>query len=105
MQYFVLKEHHVCLRLLEESFDLCGVDFLTSPLPHYSGNFWWARAAYYLKLPALIGDEYLAPEMYVASGYPRHAALWESENNMYMIEYPPKRYVDTAGIALKWQNI
>lgn len=105
MQYFVLKQHHACRRLLSEGFDLCGVDFNTVPHGHYSGNFWWATASYYLTLPDLIGEEYYEPEMYVASGNPRHAVLWAGNNNMYMHEYPPARYVDTAATALRWQDI
>ena len=105
MQYFVLKQHHACRRLLSEGFDVCGVDFKSIPHEHYSGNFWWATASYYLTLPELIGEEYYEPEMYVASGNPRHAALWAGNNNMYMHEYPPARYVDTADTALRWQDI
>ena len=42
--------------------------------------------------------------MYVASGNPRHTALRAGNNNMYMHEYPPARYVDTAATALRWQE-
>jgi hypothetical protein len=105
MQYFVVKQHQACRQLLSEGFDVCGVDYSTLPHGHYSGNFWWATASYYLTLPDLIGEEYLEPEMYVASGNPRHAVLWVGNNNMYGHEYPPVRYVDTADTALKWQGM
>ena len=104
MMYFVVRQHAVCLRLLSRDFDVCGVDFHTEVSPHFSGNFFWANADYYLTLPDHIGTAYLDPEMYVASGSPRHAALWEANSNFYDFEYPPLRYVDSAQIALAWQG-
>ena len=112
MMYFLIKQYPVCLRLLHSGdFDLCGVDFHTFPEPHFSGNFWWASAKYYLTLPSSIAYNdsdpflYLAPEMYVGSGGPRVAKLWEANSNFHDNEYPPIRFVDIAGKALAWQGM
>ena len=37
--------------------------------------FFWTTAEHYLSLPDHIRTGYLDPEMYVASGSPRHVAL------------------------------
>ena len=104
MMFFLVKRYEVCMRLLSRDFDVCGVDFHTEHSPHFSGNFWWATADYYLSLPETIGNDYLDPEMYLALGSPRHAALWEANSNFYLYEYPPLRFVDTARFALAWQE-
>ena len=111
MHYFVVKHFPVCLALIEEHFDTCGVDYHFAaqekpwiPSEHYSGNFWWARAAYFLSLPESIGDQYLDPEMYIGSGSPRYVALWESNVDMYSTEFSPLEFVDTAAIAVEMPN-
>ena len=111
MHFFIVKHYRVCLRLMEEHFDLCGVDYLFPdpetpyiPSEHYTGNFWWARASYYLSLPESVGPEYLDPEMYVGLAKPRYAALWASHVIFYGTEYPPQRFVDSAATALTVPN-
>ena len=104
MMFFLVKRYEVCMRLLSRDFDVCGVDFHTEVSPHFSGNFWWSTADYYLSLPETIGNAYLDPEMYLASGSPRHAALWEANSNFHRKEYPPLRFVDTAEFAFAWQE-
>lgn len=59
LQYFLLREHERCIELLEQ-YDTVGVDWNEARLAdgvrrHYSGNFWWARADYYLRLDPNIG--------------------------------------------------
>lgn len=59
VQYFLLREHERCIELLAR-YDSVGVDWNEARLSdgvrrHYSGNFWWARADYYLRLDAKIG--------------------------------------------------
>ena len=107
MHYFIVKHYPVCIGLIKEHFDVCGVDYHFPdpekpwiPSEHYSGNFWWARASYYLSLPESIGAEYLDPEMYIGLKKPRHVALWDSNTEMYSTEYPPLEFVDTAAAAL-----
>ena len=113
MMYFLVKRYPLCLRLLSKDFDICGVDFISTlwkldtkvDAPHFSGNFFWATAEYYLSLPNYIGEGYLDPELYVSSGSPRHVALWDAHVNFHTSEYPPLRFVDTARIASAWQGI
>ena len=57
MMYFLVRRYPLCLRLLSKDFDICGVDFISTlwkldakvDAPHFSGNFFWATADYYLR--------------------------------------------------------
>ena len=106
MQYFLVKHYAVCLGLLKGQFDTCGVEYrFPDPLKpkitgHYSGNFWWARASYFMSLPESIGAEYTDPEMYIGLQNPRFVALWESNTLLYSVQYPPSEFVDVAATAL-----
>ena len=37
----------------EVCYDVCGVDWRTDPVPHFSGNFWWANSDYLKTLPKI----------------------------------------------------
>ena len=50
MLHFLVDRHEEALSHLNEC-DVCGVDWRRSPVPHFSGNFWWARSEYISKLP------------------------------------------------------
>lgn len=52
LSYFNIICYEECIKSLD-SYDTCGVDFRTSPVPHYSGNFWWANSNYIKKLPKI----------------------------------------------------
>ena len=104
MQWHLIKHAHRCLELLEAGHDVVGVIyFQTDPAsrvrPHFSGNFWWARASYVLQLNDTVGHGYLEPEFYIMSGSPRYESLWQSDNDIYLSEYPPRLYLD-RGSAL-----
>lgn len=45
MEYFLIENYSMCIDFLE-TFDTIGVDYLPAPMPHYSGNFWWATGRY-----------------------------------------------------------
>ena len=47
------------------SHDTYGCELSTNPVPHYSGNFWWANSQYIRTLPSKIGDEYYDPEFWL----------------------------------------
>ena len=47
MLYFLIDND--CVKLLEKH-DIVGCNYLENPHPHFSGNFWWARASYVNKL-------------------------------------------------------
>ena len=43
-----------------DSHDAAGVNYSLWPWPHFSGNFWWAKAKYIAKLPHPTESDYLA---------------------------------------------
>ena len=51
LTYFVVTQFEECLKALDDGYDVCGVDWRTDPIPHYSGNFWWSNSNYLKTLP------------------------------------------------------
>ena len=100
MEYFLIKEHRLCLHLLEEH-DTIGVNFRDAPANHYSGNFWWSRGDYFSTLQADNMDEgYLGPEFFLlnstaneSDGHNGHA-LWDTSHDWYASSFFPNEYVD-----------
>ena len=45
MEYYVIDKWKQCLHHLDE-YNCVGVKVRQKPLPHFSGNFWWANADY-----------------------------------------------------------
>ena len=45
MEYFVIDKWQQCLAHLDD-YNCVGVKIREKPLPHFSGNFWWANADY-----------------------------------------------------------
>jgi len=66
LNIYTLFRHELNVNLLNY-YDAVGCNLSLYPKPHFSGNFWWARSEYLMKLKEPIGSAYLAPEMYVCS--------------------------------------
>lgn len=73
LEYILIGKHEKCIEKLNE-YDVVGTNYISriDNEPHYSGNFWWANAKYYLTLPHTIGDKYLDPEFYIGLNYPKY---------------------------------
>lgn len=109
MTHFVITRHQDCLDALADH-DVCGVNWHTSPWPHFSGNFWWARSSYIRTLPAV---DSLPFEKLVGDHEPRHncerwigvspavrvKCFFESGLKHYTQRFPAERYVSSAGDA------
>jgi len=93
MEYHLIYRHEECLEKLKEH-DVIGVNRLLTPSPHFSGNFWWAKASYVLSLPETIGGNYLDPEQYVLSQECWTFCMYESETNHYENRFPISIYYD-----------
>lgn len=51
--------------------DVVGINYMTYPLPHFSGNFWWTKSDYISRSPVTFNyKDYLEPEMYICSSRP-----------------------------------
>ncbi len=100
MEYHLIKHYQLCLEVLHQA-DVVGLDFYEKSLPHFSGNFWWARGDHLLKLTEYAnekGDKYAYTETWVCGGHdgltPRLAQLAHSRNDHYTTAFPPILYVD-----------
>jgi len=49
MEWAVIENHEKCLEELKTN-DTVGVNWTDWPMPHYSGNYWWANSDYLRKL-------------------------------------------------------
>lgn len=93
MTRHVVGDWDSCLRLLEDGHDTVGCHWLTPERHHrppthpvvspfYGGNFWWARASYIRRLPAVATSDRFAAEQWIGLGNPRAADLlpgWPKE--------------------------
>jgi hypothetical protein len=92
LDYVVLEQWQHCVNKLD-LYDCAATEWLDHTLydgknnfdPHYSGNFWWARASYVAKLdPRLLyGSNYTQCEKWISTGSPTHYSLWSSGRNCY----------------------
>lgn len=72
MDYWIIERWQDCVAKLDEGYDTAGVNFAEQPWPHYSGNFWWARASYLRRLPELVHPAQTAwgtPSPYTGARY------------------------------------
>lgn len=102
MEYFLYYHHEECLKLLN-TYDTVGLNYKKKPQPHYSGNFWWTKASYYLTLPPKIGPDYYDPEMYLMLKHPKYKVVHntdfilhpnEGDNRHEFEEYGMRYYID-----------
>ena len=73
--------------------NVCGCNFRDTPLPHFSGNFWWATSDYIKTLPKSIGSRYLDPEMWLFRRNPTYRCLHDSKLLHYDSPYKPHNYI------------
>ena len=94
MTYFNVNQYQKCFDMLDE-YDSCGVDLVSEPATHYSGNFWWANSSYIKQLPTI--DEIKFPkippilsirhncEFWIGMGNGKLKSLWNSYINVYEV--------------------
>jgi hypothetical protein len=95
MEYFLIYNYKNCLKELDE-YDTVGINHYGN---HYSGNFWWTKGSYYLKLSNQIEKYYTAPENYICTKKPKYKNLYSTKlegsghyRNLYSID----NYIDTT---------
>ena len=62
--YFTINLWKLNMILLKY-YSCVGINLMSHPLPHFSGNNWWATGTHLHNLKEPIGDKYLDPEMYL----------------------------------------
>lgn len=93
LEYFNIDKWRDCVTALTQgNHQVCGVNWQGDPQPHFSGNFWWARASYVTTLPRFIASDYYAPEFWIGQGLPRWHSFHQSGINHYQSPYPESCY-------------
>ena len=74
MEYYLIYKYEMCIGKLIQGYHTVGANLQYEPSPHYSGNFWWCKAEYFLSLDtknmerSFYGSTYLACEMFLLCG-------------------------------------
>lgn len=90
MAHFLLEKHQEATEWLKKGASCVGVNYRDHPGKHFSGNFWWTRAAYVRTL----AEPVEAPEFWVCSGkFSSLRSLHESGLNHFFHRYQRERYV------------
>ena len=86
LNFYSLSKPNININLLNY-YDAVGCSLSAYPKLHFSGNFWWARSDYAVKLIEPIRNTYLAPEMYICSGEGgKFISLCQTTNNSELSE-------------------
>lgn len=104
MTYFLVDNYAKCSEVLDSN-DACGVDLVSEPARHFSGNFWWARGDYINSLPRIKeisaedADAILSlrhnAEFWIGMGDGKLVSLWNSGIDVYkrhLIRYKSSNY-------------
>ncbi len=93
LEYFVIERYQNCLEALE-TVSVCGANWALAPLPHFSGNFWWARSDYIRTLPEPVWREQrIAAELWLGTRNPTVMNLFSSNVDHYNERFPRERYI------------
>lgn len=104
MLYFLVEKWQDCVNHLRGNNETCSINYLKTPMPHYQGNFFWAKAKYIRTLPDIrqipmpkskniIFEERHKCEMWILSKAKRIVSLYHHGINPYTTENPRKNYV------------
>lgn len=99
MEHFVIKQYKHCLSVLEDH-DTCGCNLIG----FYAGNFWWARSHYIKTLSPEIGEDYVAPELWICTNPEgRHHCLFQSNVHHYDQRYEESNYTSRSPSSINHQ--
>ena len=93
MQHYLIINWRLAIDYLGDH-DLATVNWRTHPVPHPSGNFWWANASYLRRLDDnfIVGKDRTMQEFWLGSLAPKVANLYETETDHYNHSCPPPSY-------------
>ena len=78
MMKMLVTHYESCLRELDHQ-DTVGCLFVTIPSPHYSGNFWWTKSSYLIRLPRIRTPMiyYIDPELWIGLCLQKGISLYQ----------------------------
>ena len=102
LEYFLIKKHEDCLKLLEENIDSVGAnaniftnDSINKNRNHFSGNFWWSTSKYIknLKFNLNINDRFSVEHYIIGSNRTKNIiSLHNINKNLYDFKIEPNMY-------------
>jgi hypothetical protein len=100
MLYFNITHYKKALTLLN-NYDAVGVDLVTSPALHFSGNMWWSKLNHikklqtFEKLPLILSERHKAEFWICSDPTCQYASMNNSNINVYqrhLTRYPSHLY-------------
>jgi hypothetical protein len=93
MQHFMVVKWKEAVQLLDDN-DVVGVNWRTYPVPHSSGNYWWANASFLLQLDEafLTDDDRMSQEFWIGSVPGKVANMHETNLDHYNQACPTHSY-------------
>jgi hypothetical protein len=104
MQHFLVDKHQRCIDDLNAGVSCVGVDYHQTPLPHFSGNFWWASGEYIASkrnttLPQSAIDVGVTSQRWFCEFWllddcnPKISVLHNSGVDLYAVPYTEDKYL------------
>lgn len=100
MEYFLMDKWRVAVNVLTGGYDTYGC-YLFPPFigRMYAGNFWWARADYFRRLPRLSDDtkqhnRFMAEEWLLSRSDVRRFSAFDTVADLYFVRIPETLYAD-----------
>jgi hypothetical protein len=93
MQHFILVKWREAVALLD-THDVVGVNWRTFPVPHSSGNYWWANASFLRQLdPGFLSEhDRMSQEFWIGSVPGKIANMHETDLDHYNQACPSSGY-------------
>jgi hypothetical protein len=95
LEWGCIEKWRDCVEALQ-THDTAGVGYNKTPVPHYSGNFWWTKSEYLHKLDDIYNSDWwkntgrgVWQERIISEFWPLSAA-----QNTYSVHYPPDELCD-----------
>ena len=96
MEHFLIQKWEDTISLLQIH-DTVGVDFKSTPSPHYAGNFWWANKKAITtanKVDTKLNHDRFKWEFWILSGEASTHPLHDSGVNLYVTPYEARNYIE-----------
>lgn len=98
MKYFTITLHKKCIEFLGK-YDAVGVNLVSIPSPHFSGNFWWSKSAYLRNKRECteedVKKEIIMPELWIGASPCTLVGLFDlSRYSPYYTVYQPEWYTN-----------
>jgi len=98
MLYFLVHRFRQCISKLNKGYETLGCNYTTKAhgkeIPHYSGNFWWAKAEYLDQLNSLSPKSHRNDaEFWLMKQKPNWYCVFDSKVDHYKTRYPKEKYV------------